>query len=211
MANTNLTLTATCAAMETAINAALALDSSSQQQLANLAPKIISMSCIKPELTVFFRLGDSVEVLHINENPVDAAIEGDASAWFQLATAEDKPSALINGDLTISGDSQLFIELGKIAENIDIDWEGYLARFIGDIPAHLIGKATRSASNLRQQAHKTITRSIDDMLHEELRLLPTRIEVETFYSRLRKLEMRLERLGAQFGKLQPGSKSPGNK
>jgi len=34
-------------------------------------------------------------------------------------------------------------------------------------------------------------------LHEEARLLPTRIECENFYSQLRTLEMQLDRIDAQ--------------
>ena len=97
----------------------------------------------------------------------------------------------------MQGDSSLFLELKTIAAQIDLDWEGYIARFIGDVPAHLAGKAAGSLMGFGQQARQTLLRTVDNFLHEEARILPTRIECENLYTQLRDLEMHIDRLEAK--------------
>jgi len=190
--------TASCAALERAINSALSLDSASQSKLTNYQGRVIGVACTNPEVTIYFRIDKKIAVMQRCETPIDAQIQGTATAWIDLMSSDDKAAALINGDLHISGDSHVFMELKELAENIELDWEGYIAQFIGDIPAHFIGKAAGTAAGLGKQVRRTLHRTVDDFLHEEARILPTRIEVDNFYSELRKLEMQIDRLDARI-------------
>ena len=193
------TLTAaSCAALERAINASLSLDKTTQRKLAQYKGSVIAITCTKPQLPIFVSIAEQIEILQHYEGSTDAGIEGPSQEWLALVTADDTASALINGKLKISGDSALFMELKSIAEDIQLDWQAHLARFIGDVPAHFAGKLADSAVNFGRQTRKTLHRSIDDLLHEEARILPTRIECENFYQQLRTLEMQLERIEAQI-------------
>jgi len=196
------TLTAASfAALENAINASLSLDKTTQDKLANHRGRIIRIACTKPALAFYIRVDAQVEILQHYEQQVDAGIEGPSQEWFALISADDTASALINGNLKIHGDSNLFMELKAIAADIDLDWQAYIARFIGDIPAHFAGKLASNALNFGKQARKTLHRSVNDFLHEEARLLPTRIECENFYSQLRTTEMQIDRIDAQLKRL----------
>lgn len=188
---------ASCAALENAINASLSLDKTTRAKLADYGGRIIHVVCSKPQIDFYIRIDEKIEILQHCEQTVDAGINGPAKEWLALLTADDMASALINGKLSIQGDSNLFMELRTIAEDIQLDWQGYIARFIGDVPAHFAGKAANSAVNFGKQARKTLHRTVDDFLHEEARLLPKRIECENFYSQLRTLEMQLDRIDAQ--------------
>ena len=107
----------------------------------------------------------------------------------------------------ISGDTQLFMALKSITEKIELDWEGQLATFIGDIPAHLAGRVVNAVGDFSRQIQQTARRTLDDFLHEEARLLPAKIECENFYQRLRALEMKIDRIDAKI-KRQQKSSSP---
>ena len=124
-------ISASCAALEQAINHSLSLDSCTQEKLANYAGRVIQLSCAQPELTLYFRIDSSISVLQYFEGDADAGIQGSRSDWLALLTAEDLASAFINGKLVVSGDTQLFMALESIAEKIELDWEGQLATFIG--------------------------------------------------------------------------------
>lgn len=200
--------TASCAALERAINSALSLDATTQTKLAKYQGRVIGVACTSPEIIVYFRIDKKIAVMQRCEIPIDAQIEGAASAWLDLLSANDKAAALINGDLNISGDSHVFMELKELAESIDLDWEGYIAQFIGDIPAHFIGKAAETAAGLGKQVRRTLHRTVDDFLHEEARILPTRIEVNNFYSDLRKLEMQIDRLDARITRATKNAATP---
>ena len=196
---------ASCAALEKAINGSLSLDATTQNKLAAYAGRIIRIACTqskskseaKSDIVFYLRIDSTISVLQYCEEKVDAGIEGPSQEWLALLTADDAASALINGKLKIEGDSRLFMELKTIGEQIDLDWEGYIARFIGDVPAHLVGKATHSLMSFSKQARQTLLRTVDDFLHEEARVLPTRIECENFYAQLRELEMQIDRIEAK--------------
>lgn len=188
---------ASCAALEKAINSSLSLDPTTQNKLAAYAGKIIRIACTKPEIIFYMRIDSSIRILQYCEDTVDAGIEGPSHEWLALLAADDAASALINGKLKMQGDSSLFLELKTIAAQIDLDWEGYIARFIGDVPAHLAGKAAGSLMGFGQQARQTLLRTVDNFLHEEARILPTRIECENLYTQLRDLEMHIDRLEAK--------------
>jgi ubiquinone biosynthesis protein UbiJ len=188
---------ASCAALEKAINSSLSLDPTTQSKLATYAGKIIRIACTKPEIVFYMRIDSSISILQYHEDTADAGIEGPSHEWLALIAADDAASALINGKLKMQGDSRLFLELKDIAEQIDLDWEGYIARFIGDVPAHFAGKAADSLVNFGKQARQTLLRTVDDFLHEEARLVPTRIECENFYAQLRDLEMHIDRIEAK--------------
>jgi len=188
---------ASCAALEKAINSSLSLDPTTQNKLAAYAGKIIRIACTKPEVIFYIRIDSSIRILQYCEDSIDAGIEGPSHEWLALIAADDAASALINGKLVMQGDSSLFLELKTIAAQIDLDWEGYIARFIGDVPAHLAGKAAGSLMGFGQQARQTLLRTVDNFLHEEARILPTRIECENLYTQLRDLEMQIDRLEAK--------------
>ena len=200
-------IAASCATLEQAINHSLSLDSCTQEKLANYAGRVIQLRCTQPELTLYFRIDSSISVLQYFEGDADAGIQGNRGDWLALLTADDLASALINGKLVISGDTQLFMALKSITEQIELDWEGQLATFIGDIPAHLAGRVVNAVGNFSRQTQQTARRTLDDFLHEEARLLPAKIECENFYQRLRALEMKIDRIDAKI-KRQQKSTSP---
>lgn len=196
-----LPFVAACATFERALNGALSLDATSRRKLAEHDDKVVALRCTSPEVRIYVRLGDPLQVLSHYEPGADASLNGAALAWLELGASEDKAGALINGELKIDGDSQLFVELGKIAEQLDIDWEGYIATFIGDVPAHAIGRLCRAAVDFGTQTQETLERTVTDLLQEELRLTPPRAEIDALYEHLRKLEMRFDRIDAQLRRL----------
>ena len=189
---------ASSAALQQAINTALSLDETTQKKLAQHDSRSIQLCCTAPEINITVVLGAQVHVLQNGEPTADSCISGDATAWLELATAEDAASTLINGQLQISGDSQLLMDIKSIAAAIELDWEGHLAQFIGDVPAHLLGKLASAAGTLGNQTQKTLRRTLVDFLHEEARLLPSRIEADNAAARLREIEMQLERVEAKL-------------
>ena len=201
-------IAASCATLEQAINHSLSLDSCTQEKLANYAGRIIQLSCTQPELTLYFRIDSTISVLQYFEGDTDAGIKGSRGDWLALLTAEDLASALINGKLVISGDTQLFMALKSIVEKIELDWEGQIAKFIGDIPAHFAGRVVNAVEDFSRQTQQTARRTLDDLLHEEARLLPTKIECENFYQRLRALEMKIDRIDAKIKRQQKSNLPP---
>ena len=190
--------TAALSVLERAINQALALDTVSAKAVGELSGRVIRLSCTRPAIELFVAVGEPLRLLQYYEDDTDASISGELADWSELLLAQDPGTALINGNLTVSGDSQLFLQLHAIAKGLELDWEGHLAKLIGDVPAYFFGRAAQSLMRTGQRSTRTLQRTLDDLLHEEARLVPSRIEIENFGREIRQLEMQLDRLQAKL-------------
>ena len=119
-----------------------------------------------------------------------------------MATETDKPSALINGGLSVHGETAPLLELQEILAGLEIDWEARLASVIGDIPAHQFGRAMRRSVRWGRGANAALLRHIEEFIHEEARLAPPAAEFDDFYDDLQHLQLRLQRLGARIKRQQ---------
>ena len=200
MRDPTLTLAA-YSSLERALNAALGLDVRLRQQVSSYAGKVIRLECTAPAIVAHVKLGETCSVLqHFSGRP-DVGLSGDLQGWLALLGASDKAASLINSSMVISGDSGLLMALGKLGSELEIDWEAQLAEFVGDVPAHLAGRAARKSLQLGQQLSATVRQQFDAFIVEQTRLLPKKSEADAFYQRLRQLEMRIERLQASAKKM----------
>jgi ubiquinone biosynthesis protein UbiJ len=194
--------TAGIAALEKAINQALTLDSASSKKLGLLDGKIFRIDLDGPDLQFFILPSENVLMLMGHyEGAATTQVRGYPSDFVELLTADDAGSALINGNITLKGDSASLLELQAILHNLDLDWEAELAKVIGDIPAHQIGKAVRTGLQWGKQTHHSLVRQIEEYIHEEGRLLPPRAEIEDFFTDVSKLKDDSDRLAAKIAKL----------
>jgi len=82
--------------------------------------------------------------------------------------------------VTIRGDVETGQRFKAILDQLDLDWEEPLARLIGDIPAHRLGKLVRSTTDWARQALETLGRNTAEYLEYEARALATREDVAEF-------------------------------
>ena len=195
--------TAAIAGLEHAVNAALQLDPSTQQQISQLDGHIFHFQCTAPQLDLY--LMPSLQEIHfygLYEGKADTTLTGSAEAFLKLATAADPASALINGDLELHGDSQALIQLQKIGNHIDLDWEAPLVRLFGDIVGHQLSEGIRTTVNFGLQALTSLQRQVKEYIVEESELIPARWQLNQFYNDVDQLAMRTERLQAKVSRLQ---------
>ena len=198
--------TAAIGALEKAINQALKLDPASSQKLGKLDGNVFRFDFIGPDVDIFLLPSHNQLILmgHF-EDKATTEVKGQPSDFIELLTAEDAGAALINGNITLQGDSSALLELQSILHNLELDWEAELAKVIGDIPAHQIGKAVRSGLQWGKQAHNSIMRQVEEFIHEEGRLLPPRAELEDFFDDVDKLKQNADRLAAKVAKFASGT------
>jgi ubiquinone biosynthesis protein UbiJ len=109
-----------------------------------------------------------------------------------------KARSLFNGHIQISGDIELGQHVKQLLDSIDIDWEGYLGQFTGEIVAHQIGRIVKKSTDFTTQLRVSIKEQLSEYVHEECRLFPPQEEVEDFYNDLDALSLRVERLEAHL-------------
>jgi ubiquinone biosynthesis protein UbiJ len=196
-AGTSTLNAAALAALERAINAALGMDTATREQVARLAGKVFCIDCTVPAVRVYVAPGSGeLRLYGHHEGEVSCTVSGAASDFVTLLGADDKPSALVNGNLRISGDSAPLLELEKSLARLELDWEQRLALLVGDVAAHQLGRAVRGSARWGRTARDSLLRHVEEFIHEEARLAPPRLEVEDFFADLRATAQRAERLEA---------------
>tara|TARA_R110002049_G_scaffold61475_6_gene163818 strand:- start:5777 stop:6418 length:642 start_codon:yes stop_codon:yes gene_type:complete len=194
--------TAALAALEAAINRALALSPHSKAELAQLEDCVFALHCSAPELSVYLHPGaQGMRLTGFHHGPVTTSIRGKAGDFTELATAKDPTATLINGALELQGDSAPLIELQRILAGLDMDWEAPLVNSLGDVVGHQLAEVLRSTFAWGKQASNSLTRQLDEFIHEEARLSPPRLEVEDFYRDVQDLGMRVDRLESRAQRL----------
>lgn len=191
--------TAGLAGLESAINRALALAPRGAAALSELNGQVFALHCTAPAVDVFLQpVDDGIRLMGIYDGPVTTSIRGEAADFAELATATDPAAALINGNLELRGDSSALIALQKSLSALEIDWEAPLVDALGDVAGHQLATLLRGAFSWSRQAASSLTRQLDEFIHEEARLSPPRLELEDFYRDVRDLDLRVERLASRL-------------
>ena len=66
------------------------------------------------------------------------------------------------------------------------------------VAGHQLAELLRGVFSWGQQASDSFVRQLDEFIHFEAQLAPSRLEVEDFYADLRQLDQRVERLQARL-------------
>jgi len=194
--------TAALAALETAANGALALSPRGGEALAPLADCVFAFHCTAPALDCYLSPGaHGVRLTGYHQGPVTTRLTGTASDFAELAQSSDPAATLVNGGLTMEGDSAPLLELQRLLATLEIDWEAPLVEALGDVAGHQLAQGLRQAFAWGRQASGSLTRQLGEYLQEEARLSPPRLEVEDFYRDVRELGLRVDRLESRARRL----------
>jgi ubiquinone biosynthesis protein UbiJ len=132
----------------------------------------------------------------------DVNLRGSLIGIARLATGSERlPSS---ARVEIAGDAELANSFSRALREFDPDWEEELSRYVGDIPAHIIGRVFREARAWGQTARTRLGADLSEYLREETRLLPDRAEVAAFVREVDALRADADRLAARFDLLLKG-------
>lgn len=190
-------------ALQKAINCALALDDGMPVKIAPLEGKVLEV-VINPLNTYFFLSFQQgkVTLLPYYEGIPDTVIHSNPLGLIRLSLLPaSKLRSVFNDNIRISGDVELGQQVKALFDNVEIDWEGHLAHFTGDVVAHQIGSWVRGGREFNRRLMSSFKRSMTEYLQEERKLVPTPQEVQDFFHDVDDLVLRLERLVAHFNQL----------
>lgn len=190
-------------ALEQAINLAMNLDDNSQERIAALHGKIIEM-IIMP-LGIHFFIGFENGRITLDEQceqKPDTIIHSSPIGLIRLSLLPaSKARSLFNDRIRLSGDIELGQQVKKLIDDLDIDWEGHLAQFTGDVIAHQVGSVFKQGLAFHQRFGLSMRNNLTNYLQEETRIFPPREECEDFYQDIDQLVMDTDRLEAQINLL----------
>lgn len=200
MTATRLTLLAS--ALERIIAQALRYDPGTRGQLHTLANRTLAVTSTAPETTLFFTLSDdAIRVTTVHEGKPDCRLTGSLVNLGALALRPDSKT-LANTDVYIEGNPGVLNQYLELLRDLDIDWEDALANVVGSVPAHTLAVAIRRQHQWLDARGRQLPGYLSELITEEFRLTPGRIEADLFYQDVSDLRSDVARLEARLEHLQ---------
>lgn len=205
-------------AMESAINAYLALDPQVQKKLAAITGKVIAMELESSPgtylLTLYMLPGkNGIELLTQYAGEADTTLSGTPLALAKMSLASkfeaanldcpDASEVMFSGDVVIRGDVELGQRFRRILDEMAFDWEEQLSHLTGDIIAHKAGNALHEVGQWWQQAISALGHDASEFMQQETELLPEAAELSQFMHEVDILRSDLDRLEARVRRLSP--------
>ncbi|MGQ3890753.1 ubiquinone biosynthesis accessory factor UbiJ [Legionella sp. CNM-4043-24] len=190
-------------ALEQALNFALALDEQSPDKINALQGKIVEMIISPLNVNFFIRFEDG-QIRLLDSSPIEAdtRIHSSPIGLIRLSfLPASQARSLFNDSVRISGNVVLGMKVKQLIDELDIDWEGHLAHFTGDVVAHQIGSLFRQGRAFQQRIRQSVHNNLSNYLQEETRLFPPREEVDDFFHDIDQTAMDVERLEAKINLL----------
>ena len=188
---------------ENTINQALKYAPGTQAALNALAGKSISLIASRPNLQLTLELcPDEIRVSNYWEGTPSVAIKGPLiSILFQLGLNKS-PGELVASGIQVEGDQALAQQLAVLFREMDLDLEEPLAHWVGDVAAHQVGQAARSAFDWLKKTASTLLDDSSHYLREEGQQVIEKRELDTFTQQVDHVRADFDRLEARIQRLQ---------
>ena len=189
------------AGVEHGLNRMLQMDSTALPRLAQLEGKVIEVDCLNAALTLFILPGSDGLQLAGQWSEADCTLSAPAGSLLRLALAKDKTAVLHRPEVTLSGDSAVLLELAGILQDLELDWEYELSRWLGPVGSQLLAGHLRSRVNWAGESLDSLRQTLADYLAEESRSLVGEREAQARFDELDDLKLALDRLDARIDRL----------
>lgn len=190
------------ASVEHGLNRVLRLDSTALARLAHLTGKVIAVDCRSPALQLFILPSDEGLLLATQwAAEADCTLRAPAASLLHLALSRNKTAILHSPAVALEGDSAVLMDLAAVLQDLELDWEYELSRWIGPVATQLLSGHLRSRSRWYQQGFASLNQNLAEYLSEESRTLVGQREAQARFRELDKAKIDLERLEARFERL----------
>ena len=189
--------------LESIGNRLLRLEPDALQRFQEFDGKLICLELVGLDRRLYLSPGETgITIREVSEDEPDVTLSGSPLAFAQLGLRGLHVTLFREGKMEIKGDVELGQGLQRFVEEVDIDWEELLSRYIGDVAAHQSGNLVRGLNDWRKNAHHTAKRNVSEYLQEEVRLLATASSVARFTNAVDDLRSAADRLEQRVQRLQ---------
>ncbi|MBS7662338.1 SCP2 sterol-binding domain-containing protein [Pseudomonas lalucatii] len=190
------------AGVEQGLNRVLALDGTALPRLARLRGRVIEIDCRAPALQLFILADEQgLRLAPHWAGEVACRLRAPANSLLRLAASADKSAVLHSPEVELDGDSAALLDLAAILQDLELDWEYELARWLGPVGARLLAGHLRSRAGWTAQSLDSLRLNLADYLSEESRSLVGRREADARFAELDRLKLALDRLDARIERI----------
>ena len=199
------------AGAERGINQVLHMDSTALPRLDRLSGKVIAVECTRPAFHLYILPSDEGLMMASRwEAGADVTLRAPAASLVRLALSKDKNAVLHSPEVDLEGESGVLLELVGVLQDLDLDWEYELQRWLGPVVTPLIGSHLRNSARWSRNSFDSLNHNLAEYLAEESRTLVGKREAEARFAELDQTRQDLERLEARFERLAQSLKSSDN-
>ncbi|GED21063.1 ubiquinone biosynthesis accessory factor UbiJ [Halomonas halmophila] len=200
-----MTSTLLLAGLERTLNALLARDPAAPSRLASLSGQRVLLRLESPALALSLHFHDQgIDLMRpddAEEGDFDATVELDAETLGELLGGADIERLMFQGKLAVRGRVHLLEEMRDLLVDLDLDWEGEMAHWLGDVPAHSLAEGLRHVGRWGLRTQRELRADVAEYVFEEARLLPGQHQFEAMRDHLTELELATDRLEARLTRL----------
>lgn len=183
--------------LEAVLNRNIAASAAARKLCRQLEGKVLAVQLSGLPLSISFRSDGERMALDTATGDAAAKLTGSPFAFLRMAGSAPE-SALRSGAVHIEGDAEVAQAFSELLQHARPDLEEELSRIVGDVAAHQIGNAARSALAFGRRATDTFGRNVAEYLQEEGRDVPSRTEADEFVAGVDKIRDDVDRLEARL-------------
>lgn len=185
------------------LNRYLALDPESRHRLHALQNHVITIALNGTPFTFQLIFTEAhISVKTADFVTADTIITGTPLSLIHMTLTSGDRKKFFADDVSISGNIELGQQVIDLFDTLEIDWEEYLSRITGDIPAHRIHHTVSRFKNFTMRLQNTLMQNINEYIHEEKNISPPREALQDFFHDVDQLRMDTDRLEARVVRLE---------
>lgn len=186
---------------EPMINKAFRYDLSAADKLTKLEQKSLSVHLTDLDVAINVSVLNQQVRLSSNTEHYDCFVKTELSQLRNLADAAQITSLIKADLLELEGSLTIAQQFSGLFVDNDIDWQEWCSKYLGDALTHrLFYHVERSAKSFHKK-RQDLDYTVQTLLTEELRVVPSSIELALFSSGVDNVSARTEKLIANIQSL----------
>lgn len=197
-------------ALERSLNVLLRRDPAAPARLRSLAGKSVRLAFAGSPLALrvsFHADGLTLGRVHDWHDADDLEITLTRHAMERLLAGDSPERLLFGGRLPVSGDTGLLSPIQTLFMDLDLDWEGALAKGLGSGNAHGFARGVHHLSRQARFLAGEWQQDMREYLFEERRWLAGPDQLAVARDHLTELQQQVDRLGARVARLRRQSEA----
>ncbi|MCM2129694.1 ubiquinone biosynthesis accessory factor UbiJ [Larsenimonas rhizosphaerae] len=192
--------------MEKTVNQLLDRDPAAAERLNALAGLRMLVCLERPAVNV--RLSFDPRGIHlaslrnIQEKDADIIVELTLETLASLLGGADVRQLMFSGRLAARGQIARLETVRELFMDLDIDWEGALVEWFGEVPAHSLATGLRRVGHFGLHSRDALTRDLQEYMQEEAQIIAGQSQTRVAREHLTNLQVAVDRLEARMNLMQ---------
>jgi len=194
------------------INSYLQLDSESEKRLQKLQGKIISIELLPLHLNFHCEFQESgVRITDKKPPQVSAKISGTPWQLLHVMVNKKNRQQFFAQDLKIEGNIETANQVVKLFDDLHVDLENELSRFIGDTTAFHVSNFVKNTRQWLRTTVDSFAADVNEYTHEEAKWFPPSEALNDFFNDIDELRMSVDRFEKKLNQFNEKLKSKNKK